>query len=342
MYRWASKYLGRSATTCRMKSTLSDSQRHDITSWLANKIRTVPIEQPTLFDHLNPSQVKALALTLPTLDGSNVLPEHRHFDYKKGSLLAPGHLLAFCNPSVPERELDTDGTTRVLPPPDPFVRRMWASGSFEFRKPLYVGDDIRADIRITKIEPKRLDTQPPVNPMIIVEQTIATFPADAPENKATRIEDAHTIETRAHVYMPLTNERRVRPVRGLPHYDFSFSYTPTDTTLFRFSALTFNAHRIHLDKEYSRNVEDLPERLVHGPMTAMMLLEVAESYKPKDLQISKFTYRATNQLYVNDQITIHGAYVGNNEMTLWAESDNGVVGMVGDISLVPSSFPASK
>ena len=50
------------------------------------------------------------------------------------------------------------------------------------------------------------------------------------------------------------------PVKDLPKPDFSFTYTPTDTMLFRFSALTFNAHRIHLDKEYSQNVERLPGR----------------------------------------------------------------------------------
>lgn len=43
----------------------------------------------------------------------------------------------------------------------------------------------------------------------------------------------------------------------IPESDFAFSYVPTDTTLFRFSALTFNAHRIHLDKEYAQNVEGL-------------------------------------------------------------------------------------
>jgi len=207
MYRGATRLLSkRPNQKFRYFSGLSGKEREGVSSWLTEKTGALPIQQPTLVDYLNPSQIKALACTLPSLDGSIPIPDSRHFGIEKGSLLAPGHLLVFCNPSVPERDLDSDATTPFFPPPPPFVRRMWASGKFTFQKSLRLGNDIRAERKVTKIDPKRLDSK---NPMIIVEQTIATKPEEE-DSGGDWLQDAHTIETRSHVYMPLSNERRVR------------------------------------------------------------------------------------------------------------------------------------
>ncbi|KAF8583654.1 hypothetical protein K439DRAFT_1286205, partial [Ramaria rubella] len=330
----------------RRSSSLSQSEKEKISSWIAN--HRLPKSQPELFDHVSASQLRALGCTLPTLDGTIPPPPCRRsmLDFSNGSLLSPGHSLVFCNPPAPERELDVDATVRLLPPPAPFVRRMWASGKFEFRSPLRVGDNIRAERAISKIEAKRLDSD---NPMIIVEQTIDTKLQPVESKNSNRhnigsVDDVCISETRSHVYVPLTNDRRVRTFSDLSQPDFSFTYTPTDTTLFRFSALTFNAHRIHLDKEYSQNVERLPERLVHGPMTALMLMEAVEHNRPPNLRIATFEYRATNQLFVNRPITVNGTKLkeknedeGKDEnvmkLRVWAQSD-GVVGMVGEVYLV--------
>jgi len=68
-------------------------------------------------------------------------------------------------------------------------------------------------------------------------------------------------------------------------------------------------------------------------MTAAMLLEIAECYRSERQRILSFDYRATNQLFINNQITIYGTLPKDNQMTLWAQSDGGVVGMVGEITL---------
>lgn len=135
---------------------------------------------------------------------------------------------------------------------------------------------------------------------------------------------------------------------GLPKPDFSFTYRPSLTTLFRFSALTFNGHHIHLDKDYAQNSEGYPgasceacresrhltlfaERLVHGPLTALMLLEVLQFHKP-GLQLRAFEYRARNPVIVNRNSTIHGSLTGENKADVWCTDDDGVVGMTGSVT----------
>lgn len=196
---------------------LSNLEKTEVTAWA--KKHPLPLERPTLFDYLNPSKIKAISCTIPSLDGRIPIPAHRHFGYEKGSSLSPGHLLAFCNPSVPERDLGVDATVHILAPPPPFVRRMWASGKFEFKKPLRIGDDIRAESKITNISIKRLDSE---NPMIIVEQTIATRPAHVPAGEHW-LEAAYVVETRSHAYVPLTNERRIRTSEHASHKELTLN-----------------------------------------------------------------------------------------------------------------------
>jgi hydroxyacyl-ACP dehydratase HTD2-like protein with hotdog domain len=143
-------------------------------------------------------------------------------------------------------------------------------------------------------------------------------------------------------------------VHGLPLPDFSLKFTPSPTTLFRFSALTFNGHRIHLDRDYARESEGypgmtisrvswalfvrslgvpkIPERLVHGPLTALMLLETLAYHRP-EVQMKRFEYRALNPAVVNRELTFHGSESGSNEFALWVQDEDGVVGMKGLVSL---------
>lgn len=112
----------------------------------------------------------------------------------------------------------------------------------------------------------------------------------------------------------------------------------------------FNAHHIHLDKDYTTNVEGYPgtsrslhrrdsqmltnavmiERLVHGPLTAMMLLETLAFNYPM-AHIKEFEYRATNPIYVNKELTLNGAWLDSTTAKVWCVDDQGVVGMRGTI-----------
>jgi len=125
-------------------------------------------------------------------------------------------------------------------------------------------------------------------------------------------------------------------VRDIPStIDFVFRYTPSPVTLFRYSALMFNAHHIHLDKEYCQREEGYPERLVHGPLTAQMLLESVIFHFP-NVQFSHFSYRATNPLFVNRNLTINGTWTDDQTIKLWC-CDGNIIGMVGFVKVLPSN-----
>lgn len=124
----------------------------------------------------------------------------------------------------------------------------------------------------------------------------------------------------------------------MPAADLSRTYTPTSPLLFRYSAMTWNAHKIHYDRDWTRDVEGHPDLVVHGPMTAQLLVEVA-GYAARDVAgvLSKFEYRATHPMYVNKPITLNVAWEEprGSKLVAWAEQD-GVVGMKGTATVEPA------
>lgn len=134
--------------------------------------------------------------------------------------------------------------------------------------------------------------------------------------------------------------------------------------LFRFSALTFNSHMIHLDPEFSRNVDghpgtwrfyspntfyylshlSHPERLVHGPLTSLLLLELASLLTPPGskgpLAVKRYTYQARHPVLVGKALTLCGTYVRQKDnsiprrMRLWAQNEQQIVCMTGDAEFI--------
>ncbi|KAI3478708.1 hypothetical protein L1887_59345 [Cichorium endivia] len=118
--------------------------------------------------------------------------------------------------------------------------------------------------------------------------------------------------------------------------DFGFDYYATRAALFRYSAVTFNAHRIHLDPEYCRNEEGHPDCLVHGPLTATLLLNlIAAAADKASGKVQKFEYRATSPLTVEQRIRLRGAWEGSDrrKASLWALNEAGTVCMTAKATL---------
>jgi 3-methylfumaryl-CoA hydratase len=108
---------------------------------------------------------------------------------------------------------------------------------------------------------------------------------------------------------------------------------PTAPLLFRFSAVTFNGHRIHYDHDYATRIEHYPGLVVHGPLTAMLLAQSASRHLGKPLQ--SFAYRATSPLFVDQPLTVDGSMAANPEdetATMTATRVDGVVGMTATAS----------
>ncbi|KAF7440537.1 hypothetical protein PC9H_000883 [Pleurotus ostreatus] len=286
-------------------------------------------KQLVMRDTFHRERVSDLYITLPTRDGTR----RQWTEPKDGAPLGYGHHLAFFHPRNAEANLRKDGTDAEFCPPEPFTRRMWAGGkiSWNTEKPLLIGRAATATSTIGSIEKKGFEKG---SPMLFVTQRIAVRMDEETENSVE--------EERVHVYLPIATgsrtggahtPRKVKDAPVSPH-DFSFSYTPTPTTLFRFSALTFNGHHIHLDKEYARSEEGYPERLVHGPLTALMLLESLGFSGEKDAQLRSLAYRAQNPLFVNSELTLAGSWENAKTAKVWCVNQDGVVGMTGTVECV--------
>lgn len=119
--------------------------------------------------------------------------------------------------------------------------------------------------------------------------------------------------------------------------EYTFKYTPSTPLLFRYSALTFNGHKIHYDIEWTLKNEGHPDLVVHGPMTATMLVEIADQAAGDTAAVlTRFDYRATSPMYVDREITLHGHWeTRGTTLTLWAEQD-GKVGMKGTATFAPA------
>lgn len=118
--------------------------------------------------------------------------------------------------------------------------------------------------------------------------------------------------------------------------EFRHKIKPTKDLLFRFSALTFNAHSIHLDTSYTRNVEGYPTLLVHGPLTLTLLLTVLQSYLVESNRaISEIEYRNLCPLYVDEDLTICGKPrfdKGSGAWDVWIEGHNGGLAVRGTVT----------
>ncbi len=104
---------------------------------------------------------------------------------------------------------------------------------------------------------------------------------------------------------------------------FSRAYQFDSTALFRYSALTFNGHRIHYDADYCRTVEGYPNIVIHGPLVATLLLDLclANGYPPE-----RFTYRATSPIFLPERFSVNGE-IQADSLKLWAADHEGGLAM---------------
>jgi 3-methylfumaryl-CoA hydratase len=106
-----------------------------------------------------------------------------------------------------------------------------------------------------------------------------------------------------------------------PPSDFSERYLPDATMLFRYSAITFNAHRIHYDLPYARDVEGYPELVVNGGLTTIKLWHMVAAYTRRPILASRS--RNLQTLFANREVTLCAAFTGTSHVLAWALNDQG-------------------
>jgi 3-methylfumaryl-CoA hydratase len=170
-------------------------------------------------------------------------------------------------------------------PPIPLSRRMWAAGSIEFGQPLIIGEVAVRTSQIIDITSKQGRSG------LLIFVKIQHVITDATGRVTlTEIQDL--------VYRDKSTAGEAVPGAAAPPDAplWSRVVQPDSTLLFRYSALTFNAHRIHYDRPYATEVEHYPALVVHGPLVATLLVDYLLHQVPT-AQLRSFTFRAKRPLF---------------------------------------------
>jgi len=223
------------------------------------------------------------------------------------------HWLYFLDAS-PAGELGRDGHPRkggFLPPVD-LPRRMWAGGRFEFHHPLMLGADVRRVSTVVAVKPKSGRSGDLYFVTVRHEVFIGIVLAITEEHDIVYRED------------PTPGSPAPAPRAAPDGADASETITPTQVMLFRYSALTFNAHRIHYDVDYARTVEGYDGLVVHGPLVATLLVDLAT--RTYGFQPRRFDFRAVAPITDDSTFDIELRRDGDTAQ-LWARRGNGALAM---------------
>jgi 3-methylfumaryl-CoA hydratase len=107
---------------------------------------------------------------------------------------------------------------------------------------------------------------------------------------------------------------------------FAREIVPDPVLLFRYSALTFNGHRIHYDRSYVTEVEGYPGLIVHGPLVATLLLDLLRRERPQD-RVHRFAFKAVRPIFDIHRFTVCGRPDGEGRFALWARDHQGLLAM---------------
>ena len=254
-------------------------------------------------DQVTPVPIKALQATL----------NRQEIVCRSGDYLPPmWHILYFL-PISRQSDLSPNGHPHMgdFMPPVSLPRRMYAGGRMQFHQPLQVGDRITRNSTVTDVSFKQGRT----GPLVFLKIT-----HEISNDKGIAITEEQDI-----VY-------RQEPDPGAPAPSYQSAPQGGEwqremqagpVMLFRFSALTFNGHRIHYDYPYTTVVEAYPGLVVHGPLLAILLLELLHQQLPGP-QLLEFHFQALKPVFAGEQFFLCGAPVPDRRlMNMWISDNEG-------------------
>ena len=277
-----------------------------------NHLRTWIGREETIEDTVTAVPVRALSATLdrddPPVRTGDELPPLWHWLY-----FLPLHR---------QSEIGPDGHAKRggFLPPVPLPRRMWAGGRFQFIKPLRVGDAIRRTSQIVDVTMK--DGRSGALVFVLVRHHIGNADGVA-------IVEEHDIVYRG---LPPAGEAPPAPPKAPDGAVWKRGIEPDDVLLFRYSALTFNGHRIHYDRRYVTETEGYPGLIVHGPLIATLLTDLVR--RNRTTPMTSFKFKAVSPLFDIAPFSVNGIpSADGKQVKLWAQGAAGQLAMDAEATL---------
>lgn len=320
---------------------------------------------PLVYDYLVPTPSHllnvALADVLPTSQSGNprILPTTT-----SALPLPPTHHLIYFPPAIPGRDLLPDGTDPLQSPGEPFVRRMWAGGSVRFnnsqsalQKLALDGARVACVESIADVAVKGKEGEEKI--FVGIERRVGRCASEEEDEESIRLRlgemagenmaDSAVVERRNIVFlrerskeqavkdMERARTKQMKPPTAEEGVKATFSHDlVTDPKLlFRYSALTYNAHAIHLDPEYCREIEGHRGLLVHGPLSFTLSMTALRMFLQERSQgreqIKSIEYRNLSPLYCGELLRVAGLEREQGKWDLWAETPEGGVALKGTV-----------
>lgn len=277
--------------------------QQELKTWIG---RTEQVE-----DWVTPGPAAALAATLDRGDPSPAV----------GDPLPPAWhwLYALDRPRMSRLGEDGHAARGGFLPPVPLPRRMWAGGRMAFHRPLRIGQRFMRQSEVADVRSKTGRSGDLVFVMV--------------RHRIWGDSELATTEEHDIVYRsaPMPGVAAASTVPKAPSGAlWRRPISPDPVLLFRFSALTFNGHRIHYDRPYAQNVEGYPGLIVHGPLVAILLLDLVRRERPA-ATVQDFDYRAVSPLFDIAPFVVAGRSEDAETSRLWAENMSGDLAMTATI-----------
>lgn len=258
----------------------------------------------TLGDQISPAPVHLMLATLDSTPDPSALK----------TLPPLWHWLYFL-PGERQSNIGVDGHPKrgSFLPPVTLPRRMWAGGRLRFERPLTVGADVQRVSLITSVQSKvgRSGT------LVFV-----TVLHEVSDSQGLSISEEQDIVYRDG---PAPGAGAPVPPTAPGDEQFARVVIPDPVLLMRYSALTFNGHRIHYDRPYAMQEEGYPGLVVHGPLIATLLMETLRGAHP-DRPVASFEFKAVSPLFDTAPFTVAGR-VDGPDARLWARGPQGRLAM---------------
>jgi len=228
-----------------------------------------------------------------------------------GELPESWHAILF-GPLARQSTIGPDGhpETGDFLPPLPGTRRMFAGRRSTFHQPLRIGDMVSRVSTVTRAEPKTGRTGP---------FTLVTVRHEISGPAGLAVTEEQDLIYRAGVERGTSApQKEAAPAADRPDWSVPIPLDPV--LVFRYSAVTFNAHRIHYDLAYTRAIEGYPALVMNGGLTALLLVETARPHLPRP--IAAYAARALSPLFIGTRAIFNGRLAGD-EASLWASGPDG-------------------